>query len=329
MNVNFPSAVPKKTPKEMLLVSSETGESGPRPVVRINFSSMDLINTCKRKALYALEKNLTSSEESSATLFGSAIHKGLEVWYVSPKSERHLREKSCNDDGTFDEKTHSCARCRAINAFNRVAEPLGSLDLGDKRHPYNGLRLLHKYFDQYIDDPFEVLCDDAGPIVERRVEFTLIDKPDLKVIYFGTIDAILKDTETGTILVTDHKTTSTLGSDFYNRIKPNFQYTGYVLGAKLALGIDTNLFLVNGLQVAKTKADLARQVTQRNEEDFDELKLAVEETVRDYLRSRESGHWPQNAPGPCNNWGGCGYRAICEVPNSIKNNVIESRYSER
>lgn len=319
--------------KEMLSVSFEEFTSledsisvtRTRPVVRINNSSLDLIQTCKRKAYFALERNLKSNEESTALSFGTAVHKGLETWYSESRTTR--RDSTCKGD-RHDDSEHlpECITCRSISSFMSSCGPCAHLDLGDKRHPYNGVRILQKYFEKYADDPFEILVDSHGPIVERRVEFTLIDEPNLKVIFFGTIDAILKNTETGVILVCDHKTTSTLGSDFYNRIKPNFQYTGYVMGARKCLNLDTNLFLVNGLQVAKTKADLARQVTQRDEEDFKELTVAVRYAVEDYLKCKETGVWPQTSPGPCTQWGGCQFRNVCEVPSSLRENVITSMF---
>lgn len=321
--------VPKKSPKEMLSLTWEKVDymSPDRPVFKINFSSLDLIQTCKRKAQFVLNKSLTSNEESSATLFGSAVHKALEAWYSSDKKARKLRSSDCYEAGCgWAENHEGCARCVGLYSFLEAAKPLLGLDLSDKRHPYNGLKILNVYFDKYLDDPFEVYCDDKGPVIERRFEFTLINESKLKVIYFGTIDAVLRNIETNTILVADHKTTSALGSEFYNRLKPNHQYTGYVMGANRALGIDTNLFLVNGIQVAKTKCDLARQITQRDEEDFQSLTEAVRFACDDYLKCLAQQVWPQTAPGPCTQWGGCQFRPICEVPKILQNNVIEAMY---
>lgn len=331
MIFNIPAPLGEKPKKEMLSISYEIDPvlHCKRPVVKINNSSLDLIQTCKRKAYYALKKELSSTEESLATVFGTAIHKGLESWYTSPKQLRKSKGSSCQDD--IGESSHhaDCARCASIFAFSRAASSLYVLDIGDKRHPYNGYRILHAYFDKYLDDPFEVYRDDTGPFVERRFEFTLIDKPDLKVISFGTIDAVLKNVETNTILVCDHKTTSTLGADFYNRIKPNFQYTLYVMGVNKAFGIQTDLFLVNGLQVAKTKADLARQVTQRTESDFEEVTIATEWAVRDYLKCLETNVWPQTSPNPCTMYGGCQYRVLCEAPAIIRPQIEENMFRSK
>lgn len=313
INTQLKQSLGKRAPKEMLSVTTEkarlatgSGEYD-RTVVRINSSSLEIIQTCKRKAYYALHKGYVGQEESAALLFGTAVHKALEVWYSHPKAKR------------------SDAAPLAIEAFHKACESLQTLDATDKRHPNNGEKTLESYFEKYKDDPFEVLHDDYGSIVERRFEFELYCDDYLKIIIFGTIDVVLKNIETGTIIIADHKTTSALGTDFYQRCKPNHQYTCYVMGAQKALGLKTDLFMVNGLQVAKTKKEFARQVTQRTPEDFNEFTQAVLWAVRAYLDDT----WPMGPVSSCTMWGGCGYRQICEVPASLRQNVIEAMFTKK
>lgn len=289
-----------------------------RPVVFINYSSLELLQTCKRKAMYVLRDELKSTEESPALSFGSGIHKGLEVWYTLPREQR---KSSCNEDCT-----ERCANCSAVAAFLRSTEA-STAPVGDKRHPLNGVRILRAYFAKFFDDPFEVMVGSDGlPLVEKSFEFTMVDEGHVKINYFGTIDAILRNTETGVTLVVDHKTTSSLGTEFYSRIKPNHQYTGYVMGAREVLGIDTELFLVNGLQVAKTKAECARQITTRTEEDFAELVSAVRFAVSDYLQCEAQDRWPQNAPNPCSMYGKCQFHDVCSAPAVLRPQILTNLY---
>ncbi len=325
MTINSPEVLPARPKKQMLSISYELDAQGlkSRPVVRINYSSLELIQTCKRKARYVLRDELRSNQESPATLFGSGIHKGLEVWYSMPQTRR---KPSC--DGECASFAQLCANCAAIAAFRSSVHSMETLDPTDKRSPNSGERILRSYFSKFWDDPFEVMCDEAGlPLVEKTFEFVMVDEPHVKIIYFGTVDAILRNTQTGVVLVVDHKTTSSLGSEFYNRIKPNHQYTGYIMGAQKVLGIQTELFLVNGLQVAKTKADCARQITTRTEEDQKELVDAVRFAVSDYLLCEAQDRWPMNAPNPCTNFGGCQYRVICEAPEVIRGQIIQNLYN--
>jgi hypothetical protein len=220
----------------------------------------------------------------------------------------------------------SCVRCASAYAFLRIAEPLGALPETDKRSRLNGLAVLDNYFDHYANDAYTVLSDDLGPICERKFEMTLSEDATSRIVFFGTIDSVLIDEVTTTILVCDHKTTSVLGTDFYNRLRPNFQYVGYVLAAQKVLGLETNLFMSNGIQVAKTVKGLARQVVTITDEDFVEFRQSIEWYVAAYHEARTRGIWPMSAPNPCVMWGSCTYRAVCEVPAALRESVIKSLY---
>lgn len=328
-------SAPKREPKEMLSV---TKLADGRDDVRINFSSLDIIQTCKRKAYFALERGLFSQTEGPATLFGSATHAALEVWYCAPRTSRKRASGQCDDyqalliAGATDLSAAdhgSCVRCAAASRFAERGAALAGLPQGDQRSIANGIDTLNNYFDHYADDPFTVLSDGDGPMCERRVEFLLCEDPIKRITFFGTIDAILVNEHTGATLVCDHKTTTRLGADFYNRVRPNFQYTGYTLGAQRCLGLKTDMFMSNGIQVAKTVKGLARQVTQITPDDFAELQLATERAVNDYLDCAFSGLWPQSTPNACTHWGGCSYRQICEVPRPLQENIISSLYAQK
>lgn len=209
---------------------------------------------------------------------------------------------------------------------NAKRDVLSLLPEDDKRSLQSGIKILRAYFKRYHDDGMLVYRDDSGPYIERRAEHRIIDTDDLVVDYFGTIDVILQNKETGTLMVADHKTTASLGSEFYNRCKPNPQYTGYVLLAREAFKLPVNLFMINGIQTAKTKTEFARQVTERTDGDFEELRDSVNEQVRRFIRAEVMGKYPQTAPNPCSAYGGCQYRIVCEVPNGLKESVIKATY---
>lgn len=303
--------------------------------VRINYSSLELLQTCPRKAHYALNLNLRQQTDSDALVFGSAIHKALEHWYQLPVEERSLPASLREDAEMFAfganlDKPATQGALESLRQFsiagNRV---LSALPPEDKRSINSGIRILQAYFKRYADDGFVVAKDTFGnPYIERKFTFRLYTDPTLSIDYFGTIDVILENKTTGLIMVADHKTTSMLGKEFYDRCRPNPQYTGYVLGAQQSLNVNTNLFMINGIQTAKTKTEFARQVTERTEDDFNELRYSVVHHVTNWLRLNNVGIFPQTAPNPCSMYGGCQYRKICEVPNKLKNNVIKAEYGE-
>lgn len=301
--------------KRMLEVTTEVWNSKlQRYYVCANYSSIEIIQTCLRKAHYAIQRNLISQDEPAALIFGNSTHKGLEYWYTMPRDVRNSPE----------------VIKRALEVFRETAKPLETLDYSDKRHPSNGERILEAYFKRYAEDPYEVVRNGIGdPIVEADFQFTMVDKPDLRIDYFGRIDLVLRNADTGTVLVTDHKTTTSLGVDFFNRIAPNHQYTGYLMGIQKCFNIPTNEFMVNGIQVAKTKVDFARQITTRSDDDFAELTAAVEWNVRNYLHCLRESKWVMNSPNPCTQYGGCSYRQICAAPKNLREDMIRGLFKQR
>lgn len=310
-----------------------------RTELRINHSSYSLISLCKRKAYYTLERGLVSRQENEATLFGRAIHGALEVWYSAPRGARGKASAICDDSialmGAGQEPLpHGrCTRCAAQARFLEIATPLAHVASGEKRSRANGNSLLDAYFDHYNEDPFVALTDELGPISERTFELTLAEESDSRVVFFGTIDTVLKNEETQQIVITDHKTTSALGSDFLQRIRPNWQYVGYTAAFRQHYPQhDTRTFMSNGLLVAKTKHAFARQFTEVEDSLIDEWRIALLDAAYDWWARTKMGSlssFPMHTPDPCTQWGGCGYRTICETPSHLRENVIEALYDKR
>jgi hypothetical protein len=332
--VALPPALPERDPKEMLSFRTLPDS---RTEILINHSSYTLLSECKRKAHYALQRGLRQTNESAATLFGRAIHAGLEVWYTAPRSLRQRGSSVCDDSIALMECGQSpiphgaCVRCAAIAGFLRIVEPLRGLEPSDKRSPRNGTTILDAYFDQYADDPYVVLRDSLGPVSERRVRLQLTDLPDSCVTFFGTIDVVLQNEATKHVVVTDHKTTSALGSEFLQRIAPNAQYTGYVAAFRANWPESaTRTFMSNGLLVAKTKQTFARQFTEVTDEHIEEWRESLLDAAYDWwARVKAGGSYPMTTPGPCTTWGGCQYRALCESPSSIRESVIKAQYENQ
>lgn len=326
--------MPAKPPKEML--SLRKLPDG-RTEIRINHSSYSLVSLCRRKAHYALNRKLVLSNESAATLFGSAIHAALEVWYTAPRSSRRKGSAQCDDstanmEAGLEPLPHGrCVRCAAMARFLEVALPLSGLEPSDKRSRRNGTSILDAYFSHYADDPFVVLSDDIGPIAERRVEMVLAEESDSRVVFFGTIDCVLHNELTNQIVITDHKTTSALGQDFMQRISPNFQYVAYTAAfRKLYPQHETRTFMSNGILVAKTKQTFMRQFTEVSDELMEEWRISILDTAYDWFaRVQANGPYPMNSPSPCVEWGGCQYRTLCENPSSVRESIIAAQYEQK
>lgn len=333
--VALPAPMPERDPKEMLSIRQLPDG---RSEIRINNSSYSLLSLCKRKAHYALNRGLVSKQESEATLFGRAIHSALEVWYAAPRTSRRSSSAQCDDSVALMESGQEplphgrCVRCSAQAAFIRVADALRGLDPGSKRSVINGTAILDAYFDYYADDPFVILSDALGPIVERRMELVLAEESDCRIVFFGTCDAVLKNESSGHILMCDHKTTSSLGSDFTNRINPSAQFRGYMAAFRATWPqFDTRTFMVNGLQVLKTKQAFMRQFVEIDDGAIAEWREAMLDVTFDWwARTKmESPSYPLNGSDACTSYGGCQYLPICQIPEKLREGMIAAQYDTK
>lgn len=327
-----PETTPRREREFKQMLSTRRLEDG-RWHVAINYSSMACVQTCMRKSEYKLRRGLVAQTEAPALQFGKGFHKAMEVLYVSPKFSWSVGSAICDESEDLmlyghPPATHGpCARCAAKFAFLTETPDLPAEN--DARSRKNGLVILDHYVDTYLHDPYELLCDDQGPICERSASLILYEDETKVIEYFGTIDSVLRNRETKEIVLCDHKTTSSLGKDFFNRIRPNFQYVGYWLLAKEVLDLNPARFMVNGVQVAKTKQDVNRQFTSINDDEISEFVAAVIYQTEKFLRGVETDVWPQSAPDACTQWGGCEYRHICELPKKLRESVIEAEYGKK
>jgi len=288
--------------------------------------------------MYTLHEGWRPKSGSPPLLFGNAVHKALERFYLQPRTER----------GEFPEDFEAIAQTIAqghaapdshflydcIQEFVSAGSALSGLPATDKRSLTSGIWMLSHYFRTYFHDTYVTYVDDNGPCIERTFEVPLVDTPNLKIILFGTIDFIFKNEVTGHLLCGDHKTSSQMGSEFLNRIKPNHQYTGYLMGARKALGIETNDFLINGIQTKSRPLTsrggpptFTRQITKRDDGDFIEFTEVVTDAVTNYLRWTSTDKWPLGSVDSCAMWGGCQFLDVCSGSNFLRRNILEAKFT--
>lgn len=312
--------------------------------VYINFSSLDLIQQCMKKAYFRLHRSLAAEIEHPALTTGKGVHKALEVWYAGKREDRKASSWQTDQNisrllaGQEPDLTGKDLRVAAIAAYLNETDSLKNNPNLEARDRSNVINILNAYFDYYLEDEFELFSDKDGPFLERSFELPVplsrnyyeapFEKKPLRIYLHGTIDMILQNALTGSLVVTDHKTSSSLGKDFINRIKPNFQYTGYFWGAMEYFELQPEYFMVNGLQIAKTKQSFLRQRTHISLDEIEDLWLSLEDASRRYLDATFAERWPMSAPNACTMWGGCEYKQVCEVGPKLRENVLAASFTE-
>ena len=311
--------------------------------VEINPSSLGLLQQCWRKSYYNLHEGLVNKFGAAPLTFGSAIHGFLEEYYTSPREERVLMPnfkeniiKMCQGESLPGES--SSLIYRATRRFIEGMEPLAYLDSKDARSVENGGWLIGEYVELKKDDPYEVMVKDGKPLVEAMYSHVIYEEQGkfghLRIILFGTIDAILVNTSTGQIHVTDHKTAAQIGPQLYNRTKPNHQFTAYIHLAQLCLGLDTDNFMVNVFNVKKkpvttrgTGPSFLNLHTKRSPEDIQEFIETTAFYVKAYLERIEENIFPLGPVDACANYGRCAYLDICEAPPATRDAIAEFNYN--
>lgn len=322
-------------PKEMVSVTQRDGKT----FVRINSSSLSTIQECGRKTKLSLIDRWRPREEGAPTLFGRGIHRAMEIFYSGDIAERKLPKLETLEMIGFGHAADDSLIARAVSGFVEVVQPLSALPASDKRSIQNGIWILREYFKQYIDDPYVAYVDKDGPFIERTFTHRILETDVLVVDIFGTIDFAFRNTQTGEVTPGDHKTTSSLGwggSSYYDRDKPNHQYTMYMLGAKREFGINTEDFIVNVIEVkakpvrATSKGvSFPRQITKRTEEDFQETIESILFAVGDLLYMRKENTWPMGGVDACNKYGGCEYKQICAAPKSMRETILSNKFKQQ
>lgn len=262
---------------------------------------MSLLHHCERKAKYVLFDQ-AQSPPSQAQQFGSLIHKALERYY-SMAPELHTDE---------------------------VLVELWAQETSEYVDAENGLhtkaigkKVLSNYAKVYANDPWVAVRDYSGlPFAETQFEFELEDCDDLAVFLFGTIDLLVKNTQTGEYAVMDHKTGRSLGTEFMNRWKPNHQASAYILAAQQHYKLPVNKMIINGLQIAKTVQQAARVETYRDAAELEEFKtLALHYAYK--LERLAQGDLAIPADSiTCSSFGGCSFLNVCALTPALRETAL-------
>lgn len=149
--------------------------------------------------------------DAAALRFGTLFHRGQEPWWLAWKS---------------------CGEERLALALQAVAGEADPFDL------VRAEELLRGYHFRWAAEPYEVLAVEVPFETELRNPISGASSRTWRLA--GKIDAIVRDTRDGRILVVEHKTSSediSPGSEYWRRLRMDGQVSVYYEGAR-SLGFD-------------------------------------------------------------------------------------------
>lgn len=263
-----------------------------------DYTALSAFNSCRYKYYLRHVLGLVPLAAPLAADFGRVIHKCLDEWYQSFDVDKAIAVLKANwKDSPYDEKR--------------------TIAVGEK--------ILKLYNEKYKDPPFKIL--------DTEISFE-VPIPDTSFKLIGRIDKIID--WHGKIGVMDHKTTSSLGSTYFYKIKPNAQFTGYAWAAR-ALRYPVEFILLDALLVAKgllVPAQLARLTPLARDEalvtqdDMDDYRIGLLATISDIMKCYAMESWPKTGMfnDACCDFIECPYRKICKEDVNIRQAIIDSDY---
>ncbi len=282
-----------------------------------NSGWLESIQSCMRMTQFKSLNRRISAGEKPALNFGSCIHLCLE--------HRHRKYGTTCPGPDFGNEIAAIV----TKFFEEHPVPAD-----DWRSANWMIELFKMYMQRYETEEFTLLTSDKGEtLVELPFTIPLyIHKSilgEIPVIYTGRIDLpIFLDNG---IYVMDHKSTSMLGSWFFDRMKRSAQQKGYCFAMRELLGKPIAGFIVNGIRTkepplyVKTgqkqgkytpqtwwEESFARERYYTSPSMIDEWKNNTIELMERFFYHYQRGYMPEETTA-CTLFGRCQYYDVCTL----------------
>lgn len=282
-----------------------------------NSSWIEGMCSCYRQLQYrSLNKRILAAERPALN-FGSAIHLGLEHRYKTYQN-KSVDEAYYNDlvgllGPFFEQHETPTEDWRTLNWC---------------------MRLLRKYNEKYDIEGFNLLVGpDGKPLVELPFALPLYTHThgatSIPVVYSGKID--LPISIDGEVFIMDHKTTSMMGSMFWDQLRRSSQQKGYVWAFENLTGTRVTGYQVNGIrskeppmyvQAGKTTGKLSpeswwNESFQRERfiikpGELEEWKNNTIDLVEEFFFHYNKGYMPMKTTW-CSHYGKCQFYDVCQL----------------
>jgi len=293
-----------------------------------NSGWLEGLQSCHRLVEYkSLHRRISAGEKPSLN-FGSCIHLCLEHRY----------------------RKYGAA-CPGPSFGNEIADIITKyfdshpVPADDWRTANWAVALFKKYMERYEVEDFSILADSNGtPLVELSFTLPLYTHSsslgEIPVVYTGRIDLpVFAD---GGTWVLDHKTTSVLGSQFFDRMKRSAQQKGYCWAFQELTGKPVTGYIVNAIRTKEppqyvltgTKSGKYTPETWWQEslgrERYYLTPGAIDEWKRNTISHLETFFWHyQNGFMPesttyCTLFGKCAYYDVCTLAKEDRGTMLNS-----
>jgi hypothetical protein len=281
-------------------------------VIIMDNTRYETLTTCPMKYYLSYVRNFAKKEKSPALIFGTAIHKALEKWYKTGS----LWEACLSIDETFSEFAEEVEDGSYFNNSD------------DHRTSTRAKQVMTHYTERYREENFKIFEVNGEKLLETSFCIPLTKIGDYEILYYGIIDAVIE--MDGEIFVMDHKTTYSLGGDFFDQFRINNQMPMYVLAVSKMLEKPVYGVLINAIGVLKTVNKFERRLISYDyykiQEAKEDLLSIVEHQLIGYL---EKNVFPRHKTSCISKYGKCAFYEVCSAPYQVRESVLKTRYVPR
>ncbi len=273
-------------------------------------TTMEYLITCARSTEYYVLHKRRLAEQRSALFFGGAIHSALEYRY-----------RNAGVIPPHEIPTNQSALLAQIFASSPA-------QIDDHRTCSLATSIIRHYNAKYSLEEFKIVQNDNGPLVEQSfaIELVRLAVPTwihhsgfVVVIYTGRIDLVV---EWDGLFNVDHKTTSILGTGFFEEQSMSPQQEGYMWAVGKTLGVLPLGYVINAIRTrppAKSREDVCdddflRQKFYCPKERVDEWEHNIIAIVREFLWKYSQGYLPMEKKWCIHKYGRCQYFDVCSLP---------------
>lgn len=279
-------------------------------------STLEKLQTCMRSVEYYKIHNKIREGSRAALRYGGGIHAALEARYKDPDYipgvndsmcyealEKYFNENPCEDEGWRNLDTAATA--------------------------------LSKFLQQEDLTTYRPLYHNGKPLVEMSFAAPLAlfphpDNPGKKItlVWMGKIDRVVEDVSSNPFIL-DHKTTTILGSTFFDQLNMSDQFPGYMWALKETTGIEAKGYIINvicsrmptktGKQFEFTQQPFYKPWSSVNEWRFNTIHL-----LQRFFDSYARGYFPRETAWCVSKYGKCPYYDVCELPPENRMMVLNS-----
>lgn len=286
-------------------------------------SSLSLLKECPRKYYYKMIHMWQSRKEALPLTFGTYFHSALEAYDLAKAL------------GQTHELSLRAATKKALE-ISGTRDPAGNWHPwttdDTRRNRFTLVRSVVWYFDHFAEDPTETVILKSGePAVELTFKFDcgipVHDGSGENYILCGHLDRLAKFGDN--LYVMDRKTTtSTPGTEYFDRYSPDNQMTLYTVAAQAVFAEQAQGVLIDAVQVAvgftRFQRGFANRTPQQLEEWLTDLVFWLSQ-AETFARAQ---HWPQNDKS-CFNYGGCPFRGVCGKDPTVREVFLASDFVRR